>query len=148
MNIDFVSLLTTWQGRVNRAKYWIAIVIYIVLFGIMWKLILGGWAPGLDEEDMPSTLPLIIGGVIYILVAISGTMVAIKRLHDRNKSGWWVLLFIFGPMVLSMLGGVIPGIGFVFSLGGLAISIWAIVELGFLKGTAGANQYGPDPITG
>lgn len=34
----------------------------------------------------------------------------------------------------------------IFGLASLAISIWALVELGFLRGTVGANRYGPDPL--
>jgi uncharacterized membrane protein YhaH (DUF805 family) len=45
--------------------------------------------------------------------------------HDRNKSGWWVL------------------IAFVPVIGGL----WYLIECGFLPGTTGANNYGADPLT-
>lgn len=51
--------------------------------------------------------------------------IAIKRWHDRDKSGWWVLI------------GLVPLIG----------PIWAIVETGFLPGTDGPNQFGADPLT-
>ncbi len=47
-----------------------------------------------------------------------------KRWHDRGKSGWWSLI------------GLIPVIG----------GLWMLIELGFLKGTGGANQYGADPV--
>jgi len=47
-----------------------------------------------------------------------------KRWHDRNKSGWWSLILL------------IPIVG----------PIWMLVELGFLRGTEGTNNYGPDPI--
>jgi uncharacterized membrane protein YhaH (DUF805 family) len=51
-------------------------------------------------------------------------MLHIKRCHDRGKSAWWCLLLI------------IPIVGL----------IWAIVDLGILAGTQGANEYGPDPL--
>ncbi len=47
-----------------------------------------------------------------------------KRYHDRNKSGWWVLI-VFVPVI-----------------GGL----WYLIECGFLRGTPGPNNYGPDPL--
>ncbi len=46
-----------------------------------------------------------------------------KRLHDRNRSGWFLLILL------------IPLIG----------AIWLIIELGFLRGTKGPNKYGADP---
>jgi uncharacterized membrane protein YhaH (DUF805 family) len=50
--------------------------------------------------------------------------VAIKRLHDRDMSGWWVLVCF------------VPYLGELFSL----------IVLGCLKGTEGSNDYGPDPL--
>jgi uncharacterized membrane protein YhaH (DUF805 family) len=62
--------------------------------------------------------------VISILMLLAGIMLHIKRCHDRDKSGWWCLLLI------------VPVVGF----------IWAVIDLGILPGTEGANQYGPDPV--
>jgi uncharacterized membrane protein YhaH (DUF805 family) len=55
-------------------------------------------------------------------------------------------------MVFYLLSGVIGNIGpytgldFVFQVASLALSIWALVELGFLRGTSGQNRYGSDPL--
>jgi uncharacterized membrane protein YhaH (DUF805 family) len=66
--------------------------------------------------------------VLYIIavafLVVAGLAVQIKRWHDRNKSGWWVLI------------SLIPLIG----------PIWAIIETGFLPGTPGPNDHGPDPL--
>jgi uncharacterized membrane protein YhaH (DUF805 family) len=51
-----------------------------------------------------------------------GLAVQVKRWHDRNKSGWWVLV------------GFIPYIG----------GIWQIIECGCLRGTEGENRFGSD----
>jgi uncharacterized membrane protein YhaH (DUF805 family) len=72
-------------------------------------------------------------------------MVGIKRLHDRDKSGWWLLVFYVLPGVLNTIGESLAA-GWIFSLASFAVSIWALVELGFLRGTAGPNRYGPDPL--
>ena len=50
-------------------------------------------------------------------ILIPAIIVHIKRFHDRDKSGWWVLI------------GLVPIIG----------AIWLLIELGFLKGTPGAE---------
>ena len=89
---------------------------------------------------------IIILVLLYIPLLWIGLALGAKRLHDRNKSGWWLLLFWFLPAILQGTGEQIDGIGIVLTLAGFAISIWGLVEIGFLRGTVGPNQYGPDPL--
>lgn len=135
-NVDFVNLLFTYEGRLNRIHYWLAVIIYIfaMILAAVLSFVLG-----------MGMLFFIIVAIIYIPVVISGVMVGIKRLHDRDKSGWWLLVFYLLPAVLSWLGASM-GASFIFSLASFAVSIWGLVELGFLRGTIGPNQYGPDPV--
>jgi uncharacterized membrane protein YhaH (DUF805 family) len=65
-------------------------------------------------------------GILYLALIWPSLAISIKRWHDRDKSGWWVLI------------GFIPLIG----------GIWALIETGFLEGTKGPNQYGLDPLGG
>ncbi len=86
-------------------------------------------------------VPLLVA-LIWITLALS-----IKRLHDRDKSAWWVLLFYLAPSILEAIGRHTGSAGSILiSLIGVGISIWGLVELGFLRGTAGQNSYGPDPL--
>jgi uncharacterized membrane protein YhaH (DUF805 family) len=142
--MNIVELLFTYEGRINRAKFWLAVLAYIVVSIVIVMLVfipVLGW------------LVAVLG---YIAMLVSGVMVGIKRLHDRDKSGWWMLLFMGVPMVLG-LGSAGSGIylgfdgghhggGMLLSLVSFAISVWAFVELGCLRGTVGANTYGPDPL--
>jgi len=136
MNISLVSLLFSFQGRINRAKYWVAMIAYLSLTIA---------ALGLGFFFNFGTLFLVFAGMIALAMIVSGCIVGIKRLHDRNKSGWWLLLFYLLSGVLDVVGmtGKLP---LLFELGSVAISIWALVELGCLRGTAGTNQYGPNPL--
>ena len=136
--MDIVQLLFGFQGRINRAKYWIAVVIYIAAV-----LVAGVIGVGLGF----GAFFLLIAVVIYIPILISGIAVGIKRLHDRDKSGWWLLVFFLLPAVLSWLATSMSSIGWLLSLASLALSIWGLVELGILRGTSGPNQYGADPLT-
>ena len=140
-NIDYVDLLFGFRGRVNRGKYWLAIVLFIIAWIVIGII---AW--------LLSTVSYILGGIVVALVFLvtlyAGIAIGIKRLHDRDKSGWYLLLFYLLPGILEGIGEAIGGIGFVLSLAGYAISIWAFVELGCLRGTIGSNQYGPDPLEG
>jgi uncharacterized membrane protein YhaH (DUF805 family) len=137
------QLLFSFQGRLNRQPYWltsIAIVVLIILL-IAFALAMFGvhdfWAGG-------TTLALLV--ILYIPLLWVGLALGAKRLHDRDKSAWWLLLFYPVPSLLSGAANRIDGGGFILHLAGFAITVWAFVELGCLRGTVGPNRYGPDPL--
>ncbi len=134
--MNFFQLLFGFSGRINRAKYWLAAVIYLVVMLI---------AVGLAFAGDMATLFILVAVIIYIPIIISGIAVGIKRLHDRDKSGWWLLVFYVLPGVLSGFADQV-GLQIILSLASFAISIWGFVELGCLRGTAGPNKYGSDPL--
>ena len=147
--MDFGTLLFGFSGRINRAKWWLAVLIYFIIGVILAVLgIAAGQGTGMQ----------IVSVIINLVVFISGLAVGIKRLHDRNKSGWWLLVFYVVPGILIVIGlvlataGALGGsastgvLGLVLNLAALGLMIWAFVELGCLRGTIGANQYGPDPL--
>ena len=121
------SLLFSFTGRVNRAKWWlinIAItVVYFVVIGVM----VGGAASSSDPAAALQSMGT-IGGIVMFVLSIAilwiSLAVAAKRWHDRGKTAWWILI------------AFVPVIG----------SIWYLIECGFLKGTTGANKYGADPL--
>jgi uncharacterized membrane protein YhaH (DUF805 family) len=146
------SLLFSFRGRINRAKFWLAMLVFFVA-----DIVLGlvGWMLG-DYSAFE-----IVSAVVNLALFIAGIAVCIKRLHDRDRSGWWLLLFYFGPAIFILLGGFIfwtfaGAIGDAAAwsflllklclLGGFALGIWGLVEVGFRRGTAGYNRFGPDPL--
>jgi len=121
------SLLFSFQGRVNRAKFWLVHVAMWVVVAVVFGVLVGGAALSTDPEAAlrsVGTVPGIILAVVYILMIWIGLAVGVKRWHDRNKSGWWVLI------------ALVPVIG----------GLWYLIECGFLPGTAGPNTYGSDPL--
>jgi uncharacterized membrane protein YhaH (DUF805 family) len=62
--------------------------------------------------------------VVCVVLFVGSLAGAVKRLHDRDRSGWFYLIFF------------VPVIG----------TLWLLVELGFLRGTQGENRFGPDPL--
>jgi uncharacterized membrane protein YhaH (DUF805 family) len=121
------NLLFSVQGRANRAKFWLVALGIVVVEVILFAVILGGAALSGDPEQIAAAMGPVAGVVILVFVVIAtwiSIAVAVKRYHDRNKSGWWVLI-VFVPVI-----------------GGL----WYLIECGFLRGTSGPNTYGPDPL--
>jgi uncharacterized membrane protein YhaH (DUF805 family) len=130
------QLFFGFKGRINRAKYWLTFVVYIAVMIVV---------TGLAFRFGKVTMFFLIAVVLYLPVAISGVLVGIKRLHDRDKSGWWLLVFYLLPAILRWLAEA-TGPYAIFELASIAILIWGLVELGVLRGTPGSNQYGPDPL--
>ena len=139
--MNLMGLLFSFEGRINRGKFWLAVLAYVIISIVLAFLLI-----------IP-VLGWLLAGIGYLGMIVSGIFVAIKRLHDRNKPGWWVAIFYVIPMILSGASaymtyeaGEQTSMAMLISLIGLAISLWAFVELGCLRGTVGPNEYGPDPI--
>ncbi|MDB5629777.1 MAG: hypothetical protein JWQ51_2117 [Tardiphaga sp.] len=150
--MDWTHLLFSFRGRINRGKYWLAILIYTVA----WVAFVGTSIAmiGSNTDDLfklaGAGLLIWLAGLVLLLVGTwSGFATGIKRLHDRDKSGWWILLFWLGP---SVLGGIQattnnPAVSLTMGFGSAALAIWGLIELGVLRGSAGPNLYGRDPLT-
>jgi uncharacterized membrane protein YhaH (DUF805 family) len=149
--------LFSFSGRLNRARYWLTILGFSAIFLIGSLLSFTGKHLGgvrVQPADLQyrdwSVTTIVIAGVLILLAILVGVWiglaVAIKRLHDRDKSAWWLLLFYLVPSILPNIGGHAGPAEIVLALIGLGISIWAFVEIGCLRGTAGPNRYGPDPL--
>jgi uncharacterized membrane protein YhaH (DUF805 family) len=150
--MDWRSLLFSFRGRINRAKYWLALLVFLVA-DIVLELV--GWALG-DGVTFQ-----LLSFVVNLAVFIATIAVCIKRLHDRDRSVWWLLLFYGGPGVVIIIGLFIfwaaadavamtaawASLGLrLCLLGGFALVIWGFVEIGCRRGTAGYNRFGPDPL--
>ena len=119
------NLLFSYAGRINRGKFWLGAVILTVINGVLFS-ILGAVASTQGEEGV-SALYIVLGIICLLIMVASvycSVCLGIKRYHDRDKSGVWVLIQF------------VPAIG----------AIWYFIEAGCLRGTAGPNQYGADPL--
>ena len=116
-----------FQGRTNRAKFWLVAFAILVVEAILFAWLGSNVAMSDDPQEAlarmgpVTSIVLLLFGILVTWISIA---VGIKRFHDRNKSGVWVLI-IFVPVIGSL---------------------WYLIECGFLKGTTGPNNYGPDPL--
>ncbi|MGH6819525.1 MAG: DUF805 domain-containing protein [Methylocella sp.] len=130
-----MSLFTSFEGRINRQKWWLGLIVLTVIewtvFFVIGMVFGGGMMAGMDPNNPDAagqamgmlSVPMIIVLIIFLYPWLA---LYAKRWHDRGKSGWWSLIVL------------VPIIG----------TIWVLVELGFLRGTDGPNQYGNDPLAG
>ena len=117
MNMKSLSIrdFLNTNGRFPRSVFWAftaGLYGVLLLFGLLSEVV-----------EVPEAAQIVIGLALFPLFIVA-IIVQIKRWHDLDKSGWWVL------------------INFIPCLGG----IWSLVLCGFMKGTVGQNRFGQDPL--
>lgn len=106
-----------FKGRASRAEFW-----WFALFTAIVGLVLG-FVDGLLFTSTENAFFALLGfsGLFRLGVFLPALAVTARRLHDTDKSGWWMLLY------LTIIGGIVV---FIFTL---------------LRGNEGSNKYGEDP---
>ena len=106
-----------FNGRASRAEFW-----WFTLFTAIVGFVLG-FVDGLLFTSTENAFFALLGfsGLFRLGVFLPGLAVTARRLHDTDKSGWWMLLY------LTIIGGIVV---FIFTL---------------LRGNEGSNKYGEDP---
>ena len=105
-----------FSGRARRLEFWL-----FVLFGVGMVAILSAIDIRIGTHSGEEDIGL-LSGIFCLATVIPSISVAVRRLHDLDKSGWWVLL------------SVVPIIG----------PLWLFI-LYCMAGTSGNNRFGPNP---
>jgi uncharacterized membrane protein YhaH (DUF805 family) len=178
--MDWVWFLFEFDGRINRAKVWLALLVILC-----WMVFIAMLMIGVDgmfgnpvksvrfnvndifsfvdpavvraaisrlregKEASPAHLVLTFfhaaGTLIFVWVYLA---TCAKRLHDRDKSGWWVIPFFVVPGLYAQFVDRLPNsyIMFPLALTVFALMIWGFIEIYCLKGTRWTNRFGPNPL--
>jgi uncharacterized membrane protein YhaH (DUF805 family) len=174
--MDWSWYLFSFEGRINRAKYWLSLFVLPVCmlvalcmmffamlavdgflhskgtqsinFGFDEIFVLLGRAFHLSLSPLDAiSLVMNLFGMTVLMWIMLAT--SIKRLHDRDRSGWWIVPFFVLPSFSDTIQGWLGESIFSFAVG-LALfilCIWGFIELGFLRGTRRTNRFGPNPLT-
>lgn len=150
------QILFSFEGRIGRTTWWLAM---LALIAAVLALTI---APFLIPGESVAVFALALTTqFVWLLSLWPIAAVGSKRLHDRNKTGWWLLVFWLFPVVLFVVGlnvylfddprtgrsGDLQT-GSTLMFASLLPALWGIVELGLLPGTKGTNLYGEDPVPG
>ena len=111
---EIIKKYAKFEGRANRPQYWYFVLTQFLAFFILELLCV------IPFVNIIAFLALLVLGLGLI---VPGIAVSVRRLHDTNKSGWWLLL-CFVPFV-----------------GAIVILVFMCLE-----GTKGANKYGDEPV--
>ncbi len=145
--MKLADLLFAYRGRIGRAQYWLVVAISIAFF----VLVIGA-AMTTGSESVVFAAGLAAYAPI-VAVAIGA---GIRRLNDRNKNPYWLAVFYGLPAVLPFAAALFAGddgdpenlplAASMLMYVSFGVTIWALVELGCIRGTIGPNPYGPDPL--
>jgi len=138
-----------FRGRAPRSEYW-----YFLLFEFLVSI-----PAAMIDQAIPGKTSA-ISGLVSLAFFLPRLAVTVRRLHDVNRSGWWLggfflavvagLILIIGalgnslgsnPDFQSPIGLIAAGV----LIGAFFYGIWLFV-LSVLKGTTGPNDYGEDPL--
>jgi uncharacterized membrane protein YhaH (DUF805 family) len=103
-------------GRSRRKEYW-----YFVLFSVIVSLVLSAVDALLGTFGSSANVGL-LSGIYGLAIIIPSIAVSVRRLHDIDRTGWWVLI------------SLVPVIGTIVLL------VFAVLD-----GTPGQNRFGPNP---
>ena len=162
-----------FRGRSSRAELWWFFLFMIIAYMAMYILMFGALGSMSASEAGPSTGLLGAFGAVgvfmllfWLALLIPSIAVQVRRLHDTNRSGWWLggfylLYALYFVMLIGSLGSAMgaamagaaepPDAGGAMLGGtmilGLVMFVYMIALFVFyvLPGTKGANRYGADP---
>ncbi|WP_039974650.1 DUF805 domain-containing protein [Vibrio jasicida] len=134
------ELLFSFQGRIGRKTYWMWNIIYYIM--------ILGFGAGISK--LFPAFSYILLPIFLLILLIPDLAITTKRWHDRNKSIYWLALNI--PLIIGRVATPMTNPAaqdpstpqmMVASIS-LICGLWILVECGFLKGTVGQNNYGPE----
>ncbi|PID37332.1 MAG: DUF805 domain-containing protein [Rhodobacterales bacterium] len=133
----------TLSGRASRSEFWwfqLALFLLAIPFAVLDVLF---FVSDFESEAGPLE-------TLYSLATVCPSLtVSVRRLHDTNKSGWYLLVPLVGGVIGIALGAALgPSIGIAASImAGLVIFAAFLLQLYFFiqKSDAGPNDFGPNP---
>ena len=158
-----------FSGRSRRMEFWMWQLGKMIFFTILFALAFAMMGPAIMSGN-PNNIGGAVVGIMFVYlicivvglaIFIPDLAVAVRRLHDTERSGWWLLAPLVPYIPLIALGGIagatidpkdptggaMASLGIVAMVCMLAVMVLALVLLVFyfLEGTPGPNKYGPDP---
>jgi uncharacterized membrane protein YhaH (DUF805 family) len=150
--MNLVQLLLGFDGRISRQPFWIGV---LIVTAIELSLLLTFGIPFFPEQPKPISIRA-VEFAIELVSIYPTTAVVVKRLHDRDQPGYYAAWLVSISLLIAttnLLGYTdnpknTTWLDWVLGMAAVVITLAFLIELGFRRGTAGENRYGPDPLGG
>ena len=116
--ITALKKYATFSGRSQRSEYWYFLLFYLIIYLVL------AVVDGITGSFSAKSGIGLLTGIFSLAMLLPGLSVAVRRLHDTGRSGWWIFI------------GLIPLIG------GIVLIVFLVQD-----SEAGANRFGGNPKT-
>jgi uncharacterized membrane protein YhaH (DUF805 family) len=153
-----IQLVSALDGRINRAWYWLYLALATPALALLREAFSGAAGLADNAADLATLLVAVFAeslvAAAVLVISLAGASLTVRRLHDREKSGSWIVHFLLAPILLFWLGQLfldahlarVHSLPFLLQFVALFVVAWSFVELCCRRGTAGSNLFGPDPL--
>jgi uncharacterized membrane protein YhaH (DUF805 family) len=132
-----------FSGRSRRMEYWSFALLNFIVMTVLMLVLFGIGGATSTMSGLESASPFALFGVFasgfgliiliyWLAVIVPSIAVTVRRLHDRDMSGWW-----YGGLLIASF---IPIVNILAAIGFIVMFVFLL-----LPGTPGPNRYGPDP---
>jgi uncharacterized membrane protein YhaH (DUF805 family) len=137
------ELFSFW-GRIGRARYWgLSGLCLLTLIGSSIAVALTANATNATPVNVPAAVVAIAGFFLCWAMLMALVGLGVRRLHDRGRSGFWIVPYyaVYPPVAFILFDGDWFGpLGTALFCLAASVMLWSIIDLGFLKGKAAADQ--------
>ena len=114
---EAIKKYAVFSGRARRKEYWLFMLLFLIVVFVSGfvDVMMGTFS---EEAEVG-----LVSGIVTLGLLIPSLAVSVRRLHDKNLSGWWFLLAL-----IPFFGGI------------------ALLIIFCMRGTVGENRFGDDPL--
>jgi uncharacterized membrane protein YhaH (DUF805 family) len=128
-------MFDVFKGRIDRGRYWsLTGLCALALIVALYSVVVTANQTSASPVNVLATVVAIAGVLLFLATCVASLGIGVWRLHDRGKSGFWIILYYPVPFIMALLAIDPEGQGVVLNCIALAILVWAIIDLGILKG--------------
>ena len=135
----FTWFFLSLHGRISRREFRLGYFLIVCLNAVLVRIMLNITVPSVRyytdrrELDHSDHWPVLF---MILVIFWPTTAVCVKRLHDLNLSGWWMLSVLAVPFISGTIHVSV-----------VIIALLPVAALSLIPGSRGDNRFGPDPLT-